>query len=82
MLYKWIEEYEPILFKRIQGLVDQGKWNIMGGWYLQPDFNMPSGESFVWNILIGRKFFHEKFGVKPTTPIIRNRRSTRHSAIG
>ncbi|SDN93164.1 alpha-mannosidase [Paenibacillus sp. yr247] len=69
ILYKWIEEYDPSLFQRIQGLVKQGKWHIMGGWYLQPDCNMPSGESFVRQILLGRNYFREKFGVEPKTAI-------------
>ncbi|QGQ94334.1 alpha-mannosidase [Paenibacillus psychroresistens] len=69
ILYKWVEEYEPALFVRIQKLVAQGKWNIMGGWYLQPDCNMPSGESFVRQMLFGRHYFQEKFGVIPTTAI-------------
>ena len=47
LLYQWIEEYDLPLFERIQKLVKAGKWHIMGGWYLQPDCNMPSGESFV-----------------------------------
>jgi alpha-mannosidase len=68
-LYKWVEEYEPALFVRIQELVKQGKWHIMGGWYLQPDCNMPSGESFVRQMLLGRHYFQEKFGVTPTTAI-------------
>ncbi|MCF6285361.1 MAG: alpha-mannosidase [Candidatus Hydrogenedentes bacterium] len=69
ILYRWVEEYEPILFARIQRLVTAGKWHIMGGWYLQPDCNMPSGESFVRQILMGRLYFKEKFGVEPTTAI-------------
>jgi len=69
ILYKWIEEYEPALFKRIQRLVREGKWNIMGGWYLQPDCNMISGESFVRQILTGKAYFREKFGAEPTTAI-------------
>jgi len=68
-LYAWVEEFEPELFKRIQRLVKEGKWHIMGGWYLQPDCNMPSGESFVRQILIGKLYFKEKFGVEPTTAI-------------
>ena len=68
-LYQWVEEYEPALFERIQQLVRQGKWHIMGGWYLQPDCNMPSGESFVRQILIGKRYFKEKFGVDVTTAI-------------
>ncbi len=69
ILYRWVEEYEPALFRRIQELVRRGKWHIMGGWYLQPDCNMPSGESFVRQILLGRRYFREKFGVTPTTAI-------------
>ncbi len=68
-LYKWVQEYEPSLFKRIQKLVKVGRWQIMGGWYLQPDCNMPSGESFVRQILMGRAYFKEYFGVVPTTAI-------------
>jgi alpha-mannosidase len=67
ILYEWVEEYDPILFERIKKQVKKGRWHIMGGWYLQPDCNMPSGESFVRQILIGRKYFKKKFGVKPTT---------------
>ncbi len=67
LLYEWVEEYEPALFKRIQTLVKQGKWHIMGGWYLQPDCTMLSGESFIRQIEVGNRYFYEKFGVKPTT---------------
>lgn len=69
ILYKWVEELEPSLFERIQRLVKLGKWHIMGGWYLQPDCNMPSGESFVRQIILGKSYFKEKFGVEPTTAI-------------
>jgi alpha-mannosidase len=69
ILYQWVEEYEPALFKRIQDLVAQGKWHIMGGWYLQPDGNLPSGESFVRQILLGRNYFEDKFKVRPSTAI-------------
>lgn len=69
ILYQWVEEYEPALFQRIQALVRAGRWHIMGGWYLQPDCNMPAGESFVRQILMGRRYFREKFGVAPTVAI-------------
>ena len=68
-LYKYIEKYSPTLFERIKKLVRAGKWKIMGGWYLQPDCNMPSGESFVRQIMMGRRYFEEKFGVFPTTGV-------------
>ena len=67
LLYEWIEEYEPSLFKRIQNQVKRGKWHIMGGWYLQPDTQLLSGESLIRQIEAGRKYFDEKFGVRPST---------------
>lgn len=69
MLYEWVEDHDPVLFARIQKLVKEGKWHIMGGWYLQPDCNLPSGESFVRQILAGKYYFMEKFGVNPKTCI-------------
>lgn len=69
LIYKYVEEYAPELFERIKKLVKAGKWHIMGGWYLQPDCNMPSGESFVRQIKEGHRYFKEKFGVVPTTAI-------------
>lgn len=69
LLYEWIEEYDKELFDRIKSLVAKGKWHIMGGWLLQPDCNMPSGEFFVRQILSGRKYFSEKFNVAPTVAV-------------
>ncbi len=65
-VYKYAEEYDPELFESIKALVKKGKWKIIGGWYLQPDCNMPSGESFVRQIRYGFKYFKEKFGVEPS----------------
>jgi len=69
VLYEWVRKYEPALFKRIQKLVKQRKWHIMGGWYLQPDCNMPCGESLVRQILYGKAYFKQNFGVEPATAI-------------
>jgi len=69
LLYRWIEEYEPGLFDRIKELVNRKKWHILGGWYIQPDCNMPSGESFVRQILAGKRYFRKKFGVEPKTAV-------------
>lgn len=69
LLYEWVEELEPELFERIKKLVKEGKWHIMGGWYLQPDCLMPSGESFIRQIEVGNKYFAEKFGVKTKTAV-------------
>lgn len=69
VLYEWVEEYDLDLFKRIQKLVKEGRWKIIGGFYLQPDCNMPSGEGIVRQALVGRKYFDEKFGCRPRTAI-------------
>lgn len=69
LLYQWVEEYDHALFERIQKLVKAGKWHIMGGWFMQPDCNIPCGESFVRQILEGRHYFLDKFGVMPETAI-------------
>lgn len=65
MLYEWVEEYDPVLFEQIRALVAAGRWHISGGWYLQPDVNLPGGETLVRCILEGRRYFDEKFGVRP-----------------
>ncbi len=65
VLYEWVEEHEPALFARIQKLVKEGKWAIMGGWYLQPDVVMTSGESIMSQIELGLEYFEKKFGVRP-----------------
>lgn len=69
LLYEWVEEYDPELFRRIQRLVKQGKWHVMGGWYLQPDCVMVSGESLVRQILYGRNYFYNRFHVVPATAV-------------
>lgn len=69
LLYEFIQQHDPELFDRIQEQVKAGKWHIMGGWYLQPDCNMPSGEAFVRQIGLGRRYFAENFGARPTTAI-------------
>jgi alpha-mannosidase len=64
LLYEWVENHDPPLFARIQALVREGRWNITGGWYLQPDLNIPLGETLVRVILEGRRYFQEKFGIR------------------
>lgn len=65
LLYQWVEEYEPELFQRIKKLVASGKWCIIGGWFLQPDCNIPSGESILRQIRSGREYFRQHFQAEP-----------------
>ncbi|MBS1911663.1 MAG: alpha-mannosidase [Bacteroidetes bacterium] len=60
--YAWIEEAEPEIFQRIRERVREGRWNIVGGWWVQADCNIPSGEGFVRQALLGQRYFAERFG--------------------
>lgn len=62
--YEWVEENDPSMFQEIKERVQEGRWVIVGGWWIQPDCNAPNGESFVRQGLYGQKYFEEKFGVK------------------
>ena len=68
-LYEAVELHAPEMFEKIQEYAKDGKWHIMGGWYLQPDCNLPSGESFVRQIMGGREYFEEKFNTRSTTAV-------------
>jgi alpha-mannosidase len=61
--YAWIEEKYPDMFKEIQERVKEGRWEIVGGMWVEPDLNMPGGESLVRQILTGKRYFQQKFGV-------------------
>jgi alpha-mannosidase len=60
--YEWVEEVDPGLFDEIRARVDEGRWEIVGGWWVEPDCNIPSGESFVRHALISQLYFQSKFG--------------------
>ncbi len=63
-VYKWMEEYHPQVFERIRQKVREGKWEIIGGMWAEPDCNLTDGESFIRQILYGKRYFKEKFGVE------------------
>ena len=65
--YQWIEKVDPDMFDEIKERVKEGRWNIVGGWFLQPDCNLPDGESFARQALISQRYFKEKFGVTAKT---------------
>ena len=61
--YEWMEEKYPELFAEIQTRVKEGRWEVIGGMWVEPDLNMPDGESLVRQILVGKTYFRNKFGV-------------------
>ena len=60
--YKWVEDIDPKMFEEIKEMVKKGRWVPVNGWWVQPDCNMPSGESFARQALYSQLYYHEKFG--------------------
>ena len=60
--YVWMEEKYPAIFSEIEQRVKEGRWEVVGGMWVEPDLNMPDGESLVRQILYGKRYFKQKFG--------------------
>lgn len=60
-LYEMAEKYYPEIFAQIKERVAQNRWETLGCMYLEPDCNLISGESFVRQIMHGKKYWKEKF---------------------
>lgn len=60
-LYEWVEQSDPDMFREIQHCVREGRWILVGGMWIEPDCNLPCGESFVRHVLYAQRFFLEKF---------------------
>jgi alpha-mannosidase len=61
-LYEWIEQHQPALFDRILAQVKAGKWEVVGGMWIEPDLNLISGESIARQIIYGQQYTRSKFG--------------------
>jgi alpha-mannosidase len=59
--YQWMEQENPELFAQIQAAVAANKWELIGGMWVEPDGNLPSGESLIRQILYGQEYFRKKF---------------------
>jgi len=62
-VYEWIEEEAPVLFEEIRALIRAGRWHVVNGMIVQPDMNLPQGESFVRQALLGKRYMQEHLGV-------------------
>ncbi|MBQ4157830.1 MAG: alpha-mannosidase [Clostridia bacterium] len=61
--YEWVEENDEEMFSEIRSRVKEGRWKIVGGMWVQPDMNTPSGESIARHLLFSQRYFYEKFGI-------------------
>ena len=67
IFYEWVEETSPEMFEEIKKRVNDGRWELVGGWLIEPDCNIPCGESFARHALYGQSYFKDKFGVTADT---------------
>ena len=61
--YRWAQEMDSRLFEEIKQRVKEGRWEVVNGWIVEPDCNIPSTESFVRQCLYGKQYFAEQLGV-------------------
>lgn len=60
--YRWVERSDPALFAEIQQRIREGRWEVVGGWPVEPDCNIPSTESFVRHALYGKQYCKRAMG--------------------
>lgn len=60
--YDWMERLHPEVFARIADRVRDGRWEIVGGMWVEPDCNLPGGESWMRHLLYAKRYFLRKFG--------------------
>ena len=61
--YRWVQRADPAMFAEIQQRVREGRWEVVGGWPVEPDCNIPSTESFIRHSLFGKQYCQRALGV-------------------
>lgn len=62
LLYAFLKENDPELYERVKARIADGRWELVGGMWVEPDLNIPSGESLMRQMLYGQRFYQEEFG--------------------
>src|SRR4029079_6994335 len=65
-VYKWMEEDDPELLERIKERVAEGRWETIGGMWLEPDCMVTGGEALARQIIEGQMYFEKTFGLRHT----------------
>lgn len=65
--YKWLKQNYPYVFDRVKEKVKQGKFQPVGGSWVEHDTNLPSGESLIRQFVYGQRFFESNFGERCKT---------------
>ena len=64
LLYKYLKEEAPEVYEEVKRLIKEGRWECEGAMWVEADCNLSSGESLVRQVLYGKRFFLEEFGVE------------------
>ena len=67
MMYEEMKRNYPALFEQVKARIKEGRWEYIGGMWVEPDCNLISGESFTRQFLHGVRYAEENFGVTPKT---------------
>jgi alpha-mannosidase len=60
---EWLAQKYPDMNAAIAQRIKEGRWEIVGGMWVEPDLNMPDGESLVRQILVGKRWYKQAYGV-------------------
>jgi len=60
--YQWMKDHAPSVYSGMKAAVKRGQWVPVGGTWIEPDCNIPSGEALVRQFFYGKRFFREEFG--------------------
>lgn len=66
VLLEWVERADPELFEQVAKWITAGRLEVVGGWWVEPDCNLPTGEAFVRQGLLGQRFLASRFGMTAT----------------
>ena len=61
--YRWVENADPAMLDEIRVGIREGRWEVVGGWPVEPDCNIPAAESFIRHSLYGKRFCERVLGV-------------------
>ncbi len=61
--YRWIQKSDPAMFEEILSRIREGRWEVVGGWPVEPDCNLPASESFIRHALYGKEYCRKNLGV-------------------
>ncbi|KKO53655.1 alpha-mannosidase [Paenibacillus sp. DMB20] len=62
-LYQWMKERYPKLYDQIKARITEGRWEVQGAMWVEPDSNVSGGEALVRQILYGKRFYEQEFGL-------------------